>query len=114
MEKLAGAAQLTMWAFCNNEIVNDTARKGGSSPSQRVLGKSPRSVGDVCDADEFAVIGVQQERIDPQSAFNKLARLRLACTEALAHIDCSHKVAAVTLRKAAPVPAVGDIISFKR
>ena len=82
-----------------------------------VLGNFPRAVGDIFDADEWADIGLQQEKIDPHSAFNRLARIRLACKEAHAKLDCSRKLAAVTLRKAAPIPgkyAVGDMISFKR
>ena len=116
-ERIQGEDEMRMLAFGNNVIVNDNARKGGFAPSQWVLGKFPRSVGNVFDADEWADIGLQQEKVDPHSAFNRLARIRLACQEGHAQVDCSRKVAAVTCRKAAPLPGnykVGDLVSFKR
>ena len=73
------------------------------APSQWVLGKSPRAVGDISDTDEWADIGLQQEKVDSHSAFNRLARIRVACKEAHAKLDCSRKLAAVALRKAAPI-----------
>ena len=43
--------------------------------------------------------------------------MRLACKKAFAEMDCSHRIASLTVRKAAPTPgdyAVGDIICFRR
>ena len=79
--------------------------------------KVPKVCWKFFDADEWADIGLPQEKVDPHSAFNRLARIRLACQEGHAQVDCSRKVAVVTCRKAAPLPGnykVGDLVSFKR
>ena len=70
-------------------------------------------MGDVFDMDEFAEVGLVRAKIDAESAVYGLTQIELACKEAHARIDCSRRVAAVTLRKAAPLPgnyAVGDLI----
>ena len=68
-EKLDGEDAMRMLASSDNSVINDGARKGGFAPSQWVLGKFPRSVGDVFDADEFADIGLINEKVDASSAF---------------------------------------------
>ena len=49
--RITGEEGMRTLAYCNNPVMNDGARKGGFSPSQRVLGKFPRAVGDIHDAD---------------------------------------------------------------
>ena len=71
VERLIGKDDMRMFAFANNGVVNDSARKGGFSPSQWVLGKFPRAVGDVFGEEEFADIGLQQEKAGSHSAFNR-------------------------------------------
>ena len=55
---------MTMLAYCNNAVMNDGVRKGGFAASQWVLGKYPRSPGDMFDENEFADLGCVTEKID--------------------------------------------------
>ena len=105
------------FAYCLTTVMNDGVRKGGFAASQWVLGKFPRTSGDIFNEDEFADLGCVTEKVDGESAFHRLTQIRLSCKRAFAEADCSHKVANVTLRKAAPVLgeyAVGDLICYKR
>ena len=116
-QKLVGSDAMRTLAFCTNGTVNDGSRKGGFSPSQWVLGKYPRSIGDTFDNEEWADLGCINEKIDAESAFHKLTVMRLACKRAFAEVDCSTRIASLTLRKAAPLPgkySVGDLICFRR
>ena len=116
-QKLSGEDDMKMLAYCTNSVMNDGVRKGGFAASQWVLGKFPRSPGDIFNEDEFADLGCVTEKVDGESAFYRLTQVRLACKKAFAEADCSQKNASITLRKAAPAPgeyAVGDLICFKR
>ena len=58
-------------------------------------------------------MGMISEKFNVKSEFYSLTRIRLACKEAHARMDCSRKFASVIHRKAAPVSgeyAVGDLI----
>ena len=108
---------MRMLAFSNNTTMNDGVRKGGFAASQWVLGKFPRSPGDMFNEDEFANLGCVTEKVDSSSAFYQLTQIRLECKKAFAQADCSHRIANITLRKAAPAVgeyAVGDLISYKK
>jgi hypothetical protein len=116
-QKLLGADSMRMLAFCVNSTMNDGCRKGGFAPSQWVLGKFPRQPGNMFDEEEAHDVGCINEKVDAESAFHKLTQVRLECKRQFAQVDCIKKVAAVQLRKAAPVPgkyAVGDLICFRR
>ena len=108
---------MEMLGFSLNSVITEGSRKGGFAPSQWVLGKFPRSPGDLFCDEEFADLGCVSEKIDTESAFYNLTQMRLACKKGFAETDCSKRVAKVILRKAAPLPgdyAVGDLICFKR
>ena len=116
-KKIVGEDEMRILAFSNNSVMNDGCRTGGCSASQWVLGKYPRSPGDMFSEDEFADLGCISEKVDGESAFYRTALIRMACNKAFAETDCSKKVASLALRKAAPKTggyAVGDFICFKR
>ena len=116
-QRLEGEDDMRMLAYRNNSVMNDGVRKGGFAASQWVLGKYPRSLGDMFNEDEFADLGCISEKVDGESAFQALTQMRLACKKAFAETDCSARGADIPLRKAAPLPgdyAVGDLICFKR
>jgi hypothetical protein len=116
-QKLRGESDMRNMACCTNTVLNDGVRKGGFAASQWVLGKFPRTPGDMFNEDEFADLGCINEKVDGESAFYKMTQIRMACKKAFAEADCSHKIANITLRKAAPTPsdyAVGDLICFRR
>ena len=85
-QKIIGVRDMTMLAYCNNAVMNDGVRKGGFAASQWVLGKYPRSPGDMFDENEFADLGCVTEKIDGESAFQGLTQMRLACKKALENI----------------------------
>ena len=116
-QELSGADDMRMLASCTNAIMNDNVRKGGFAPSQWVLGRFPRSPGDQFTEEEFADLGCVSEKVDAQSAFYRMTQIRMASKRSFTHADCSHRVASIMLRKAAPTPGdykVGDLICFRR
>ncbi len=116
-QQIRGTDEMIILALSNNSQLNDGTRKGGFSPSQWVLGKSPRNPGNIHDEDEFADLGVISAELDPEAAFARLTQIRTACRGAFAAEDSSARVKRALLRKAAPLRGtynVGDLVEFKR
>ena len=78
-QKLTGEDDMRLLAYCTNTVMDDGVRKGGFAASQWVLGKFPRTPGDVFAEEEFAYLGCVTEKVDSESAFWKLIQTRLAC-----------------------------------
>ena len=98
-------------------VKNAMARHGGFSPSQWVLGKTPRGPGDQLDEQEYSDMGVIQSKFDPDSIFAETMAARVAARKASVKEDCSRRVSRAILRKAAPLPGkynVGDLVVFRR
>ena len=55
---------------------NEFMRVGGFSPTQWVLGRLPRGVGHVLDAEELGQLGVLSGRLDATTAFGRQAEFR--------------------------------------
>ena len=55
---------MRMLAYNTNQVMNDGVRKGGFAASQWVLGKCPRTPGDIFCEDEFADLGCVTEKVD--------------------------------------------------
>jgi len=68
---------------------NEFLRRGGFSPSQWVLGTSPRGVGHLLDDDEIGHLGVIQGELDGETAFSLRAKYRLTAREVYVEQDCS-------------------------
>ena len=56
---------------------NEYLRRGGFSPSQLVLGKSPRGVGHLLDDEEIGHLGVIEGMLDGETTFALRAQYRL-------------------------------------
>ena len=63
-QRLKGEDDMRMLAYTTNAVMNDGVRKDGFAASQWVLGKFPRSPGDMFCEDEFADLGCVTEKVD--------------------------------------------------
>ena len=96
----------------NNRMTN-----GGYTPSQWVIGRTPRTPGSLLDEEEFADLGVLELQNDPETLFARKAKMRYASMEAFVKQDCSKRIRAALLQKAAPIPAryqQGDLVCYLR
>ena len=84
---MKGTDEMIILALSNNSQMNDGTRKGGFVPSQSVLGKFPRNLGNVHTVEECADLGVISEEIDPDAVFMRLTQIRQACRGAFAAED---------------------------
>ena len=85
---------------------NEFIRHGGFSPQQWVLGKAPKSFGD---------LGVLESQVGGAAQFGRRSDMRFAARKAFVHEDCSRRSRAAVLRKAAPIHTsyqVGDIVVY--
>ena len=96
---------------------NCLLRNGGYSPSQWVLGKTPREAPYLVSEDQFADLGAIEDQADPESRFAFQHQARLEAKKAFIHLDTSKRVQRALLRSAKPIPqtySVGDVVCFRR
>ena len=96
---------------------NSLLRNGGYSPSQWVLGKTPREAPPLVPEDQFADLGAIQDQVDRESRFAFQHQARLEAKKAFIHLDTSKRVQRALLRSAKPIPqtySVGDVVYFRR
>ena len=96
---------------------NSLLRNGGYSPSQWVLGKTPREAPSLVSEDQFADLGAIEDQVDPESRFAFQHQARLEAKKAFIHLDTSKRVQRALLRSAKPIPqtySVGDVVCFRR
>ena len=118
-ENLTGEAEIALGLSMTLETKNNMENVAGFTPAQWVLGRAPR-IGDGLlprDGDEAEDhIGGSLEE-DPQSEFNKRARLRLLAREAWIHHDSKRRVRASMMRQGftdSGIYKIGDLVSFMR
>ena len=96
---------------------NSLLRNGGYSPSQWVLGKTPREAPSLVSEDKFADLGAIEDQVDPESRFAFQHQARLEAEKAFIHLDTSKRVQRALLRSAKPIPqtySFGDVVCFRR
>ena len=96
---------------------NSLLRNGGYSPSQWVLGKTPREAPSLVPEDQFADLGAIEDQVDPESRFAFQHQARLEAKKVFIHLDTSKRVQRALLRSAKPIPqtySVGDVVCFRR
>ena len=99
------------------QVKNDTARLGGFSPSQWVLGRAPRTLPFFASEEEHASLDAIAARHDPSSIFALQHQARLEAQKAYVHLDCSRRDQKALLRNAVPFDrefSVGDLVTFRR
>ena len=64
---------------------NSLLRHGGCSPSQWVLGKTPREAPSLVSEDQFADLGAILDQVDPESRFAFQHQARLEAKKAFIH-----------------------------
>ena len=79
---------------------NGLHRNGGYSPSQWVLGKTPREAPSLVSEDQFADLGAIEDQVDPESRF----AFQHQAKKAFMHLDTSKRVQRALLRSAKPIP----------
>ena len=96
---------------------NDSARVGGFSPSQWVLGRAPRGVASLMSEEDHAQLGAIQARHDPSSIFALQHLARIEAQKAFVHLDCSRRVQRALTRNASVFDRefnIGDLVTFRR
>ena len=71
---------------------NSLLRNGGYSPSQWVLGKTPREAPSLVSEDQFADLGAIEDQVDAESRFAFQHQARLEAKKAFIHLDTSKRV----------------------
>ena len=95
---------------------NSMSRKQGFSPTQWVLGRSPREPGTVMDEESWSDLGSLQLATDESHEFGKMCKIREAARHAFVKADMGSRVSRAILRKAAPVSKeyqCGDLVCYK-
>ena len=98
-------------------IKNGTARHGGFSPTQWVLGRSEKGSPSVVDETSWCDLGAIESRHDPTSVFAMQHLARIEAQKAFVHLDTSKRVARALLKNASPIDIkyeVGDVVVFRR
>ena len=98
-------------------VENDSARVGGFSPSQWVLGRAPRGVASLMSEEDHAQLGAIQARHDPSSIFALQHLARIEAQKAFVHLDCSRRVQRALTRNASVFDRefnIGDLVTFRR
>ena len=93
---------------------NSMLRHGGYSPSQWILGKTPRGPPSLVEEDNSADLGSLEDQADPESRFALVHQARAEAKKAIVH---SKRVQRALLRNAKPLPYtyfVGDVVCFRR
>ena len=96
---------------------NSMLRHGGYSPSQWVLGKTPRGPPSFMEEDNGSDLGSFEDQVDPESRFALLHKAREEAKKAFMHLDTSKRVQRALLRNAKPLPytySIGDVVCFRR
>ena len=98
-------------------VKNDSARVGGFSPSQWVLGRAPRGAASLLSEEDHAQLGAIQARHDPSSIFALQHLARIEAQKAFVHLDCSRRVQRALTRNASVFDRefnIGDLVTFRR
>ena len=98
-------------------VKNGTARHGGFSPAQWVLGRSEKGPPSVVDESSWCDLGAIESRHDPTSIFAMHHMARIEAQKAFVHLDTSKRVARALLKNASPIDIkyeVGDVVVFRR
>ena len=98
-------------------VKNDSARVGGFSPSQWVLGRAPRGAASLMSEEDHAQLGAIQARHDPSSIFALQHLARIEAQKAFVHLDCSRRVQRALTRNASVFDRefnIGDLVTFRR
>ena len=98
-------------------VKNDSARVGGFSPSQWVLGRAPRGAASLMSEEDHAQLGAIQARHDPSSIFALQHLARIEARKAFVHLDCSRRVQRALTRNASVFDRefnIGDLVTFRR
>ena len=98
-------------------VKNGTARHGGFSPAQWVLGRSEKGPPSVVDESSWCDLGAIESRHDPTSIFAMRHMARIEAQKAFVHLDTSKRVARALLKNASPIDIkyeVGDVVVFRR
>ena len=98
-------------------VKNDSARVGGFSPSQWVLGRIPRGVTSLMFEEDHAQLGAIQARHDPSSIFALQHLARIEAQKAFVHLNCSRRVQRALTRNATVFEHkfnIGDFVTFRR
>ena len=74
---------------------NSLLRHGVYSPSQWVLGKTPREAPSLVSEDQFADLGAIEDQVDPESRFAFQHQARLEAKKAFIHLDTSKRECSV-------------------
>ena len=96
---------------------NSMLRHGGYSPSQWVLGKTPRGPPSFMEENNGSDLGSFEDQVDPESRFALLHKAREEAKKAFTHLDTSKRVQRALLRNAKPLPytySIGDVVCFRR
>ena len=97
--------------------MNTMLRHGGYSPSQWMLGKTPRGPSSLMEEDNSADLGSLEDQADPESKFAFSNQARAEAKKAFTHLDTSKRVQRALLRNALAIPytySVGDVVCFRR
>ena len=112
-----GEAQIQSVLDASCLTKNSLLRNGGYSPSQWVLGKTPREAPSLVSEDQFSDLGAIEDQVDPEPRFAFQHQARLEAKKAFIHLDTSKRVQRALLRSAKPIPqtySVGDVAGFRR
>eukprot|EP00439_Symbiodinium_sp_Y106_P049993 s5218_g6.t1 len=96
---------------------NSMLRHGGYSPSEWVLGKTPRGPPSFMEENSGSDLGSFEDQVDPESRFALLHKAREEAKKAFMHLDTSKRVQRALLRNAKPLPytySIGDVVCFRR
>ena len=94
-----GQLQTVLDEFCLTK--NSMLRHGGYSPSQWVLGKTPRGPPSFMEEED---LGSLEDQANPESRFALLHKAREEAKKAFMHLDTSKRVQRALLRNAKPLP----------
>ena len=89
---------------------NSLLRNGGYSPSEWVLGETPKEAPSLVSEDQLADLGAIEDQVDPESRFAFQHQARLEAKKAF------KRVQRALLRSAKPIPqtcSVGDAVCFR-
>lgn len=96
---------------------NESAQRGGFTPTQWVLGRAPRGVGRMLDDEELGHLGVLEGQLNGETEFALRSKIKYTARKEYVKQDCSSRHARAMLRRAAPIPMVyqaGDMVCFRR
>ena len=86
-----------------NATKNSLARRGGFAPAQWVLGRDVRQVGANSDLSEATRLEVQEELLEPGTAWRKSVEIRTAARQAFMEVDADDRIRRAMLHNARPM-----------